>query len=141
MSLISNNSPVQSVIPGLLLAGSLLAGCSVSSSEITASGITTFDGIPVPGEVTFEAVDDKLVATGRAISAYPDSHGRFSATLPLPSGTSAGDSLRCRVTLRLSPPTESGLPVAFDYDVPPEKVVTLFRTVEPGKTLHFAVTQ
>ena len=91
--------------------------------------------------MTFEAVDEQLVAVGRAISVYPDSNGQFTVTIPVPPGQPANNRVRCRITLRLSPPTESGLPVAFDYDVPPEKVVTLLRNVESGVPLNFAVTQ
>jgi hypothetical protein len=126
---------------GLFLAIGTLGGCSGSSGGITTSGVTTFDGIPVPGEITFEAVDDRLVAIGRAVSVYPGTDGRFTATIPFPQEHLSGSPLRCRITLRLSLPTESGLPVAFDYDVPSEKVVTLLRDVESGRTLHFAITQ
>jgi hypothetical protein len=114
-------------------------GCSEQSDAITVTGRLLLDGIPTEGEILIDPVTRKNASSPPPVTVFADSDGHFSATIAY--ATQENGSLPCRIVLRVSPPSTGDVPAAFDEMAPPEKTVTLHRTLSDGDDLALLVTQ
>jgi hypothetical protein len=114
-------------------------GCSEQSDAITVSGRLLLDGIPTEGEILLEPMARKNASSPPPVTVFADSDGYFSATIA--HATEEDSGLPCRIVLRVSPPSTGDVPAALDETAPPEKTVTLHRTLSDGNELALLVTQ
>gem|GEM_PF-3302959 len=106
---------------------------------MSVTGELTYQGLAVPGEISFEPLDAQGLSIGRATSITVPTTGSFRVHLP----TISTDSQLYRLTVRVAPPApvEASLsinPNAFGANV---KTVPLVRTLQGQHTLHLAITQ
>lgn len=116
----------------------VVVGCSDEGS-LSITGELTYQGIAVPGEISFEPLDADGKSVGRATSITVPAHGSFRVHLP----KIATESQPYRLTVRVSAPNtaSTGSPInanAFGANV---KTVSLVRTLKDQQTLHLAITQ
>lgn len=106
---------------------------------MSITGELTYQGLAVPGEISFEPLNAQGSSVGRATSITVSANGSFRVHLP----TTSTDSQLYRLTVRVAPPapveaSSSINPNAFGADV---KTVPLVRTLQGPHTLHLAITQ
>ena len=94
----------------------------------------------MPGEISFEPVDEKGKVVGRAISIAVPENGYFQASLPKPDREPQPYRLVVRVAPPVSRDSKSSAINAstFGSNV---KTVPLSRELRSGQTLHLAITQ
>ncbi len=117
----------------------LAVGCS-NSSMLSISGELTFQGVAVPGEITFEPLDSSGKSVGRALSIAVPASGSFSASLP----AKAAESQPYRLTVRVAPPAATDAEAAAINPNPfgsGVKTVPLLRELKHGQKLVLAITQ
>lgn len=116
-----------------------IVGCSDAES-LSVSGLLTYQGVAVPGEITFEPIDANGKSIGRATAVTVSDRGAFRVSLP----SGAAESRPFRLMVRVAPPSPTGHadaainPAAFGAGV---KTVPLLRELRDGQKLVLAVTQ
>lgn len=123
---------------GLAIAALFMSGCGETGS-VSVSGAVCLDGVRTPAEIQIEQLDGEGNRVGRSVTAYADEQGKFSATIDSRSGT--GASLDCRLVVRVSQLSSSGLPTAFDENAGPEKSIHLRRVIRDNDSLNILLTQ
>ena len=116
----------------------LMCGCGGTGS-VTVNGSVCLDGRPTPAEILIEQLDPDGVRVGRSVTAYADEQGEFSASINPVSG--AVQSLDCRLVVRVSQLSSSGLPAVFDENAIPEKKIRLRRVLRDDDSLHILLTR
>ena len=115
-----------------------VTGCD-SDDGIPVTGTLLMDGRPTTGELVFETLGNNA-SPDDSVTAIADERGRFSAVVP--NAEAGEESITCRIVIRVTPLSESGMPSVFDPDAPPEKRVELLRDLDTkGSRLTFALTQ
>lgn len=127
------------LIPVVSFVASITIGCGGSADQVSFSGKLRLDGQPVPAELQFEQLDAEGSRVGRSVTVYADDQGDFKVSMITAAGTT--ERLECSLVVRVSRLTPKGLPAAFDYDAPPEKVVRLRRSMANGDSLSILLTQ
>lgn len=123
---------------GLAIAALFMSGCGETGS-VAVSGSVCLNGMRTPAEIQIEQLDAKGNRVGRSVTAYADEHGEFSATIEPVSGSAV--PLDCRLVVRVSQLSSSGLPAAFDENALPEKSIQLRRTILDNDSLSLLLTR
>lgn len=122
----------------LVLAAALLSGCGQPGS-VNVNGEVRLDGVPTSAEIQIEQLDIEGNRAGRSVTAYADDSGEFAASIEPVGG--AVLPLDCRLVVRVSQLSSSGLPAAFDENAPAEKAIRLRRSLQADDTLSILLTQ
>lgn len=122
------------VIATLLLS----SGCSAQSDGITVSGQLLLDGIATEGEIVIEPLVQKDVPTPSSVTVFADSNGRFTATIA--HQLESVDAIPCRVVVRVSTPTDADVPAALNEQAPPDRMVTLRRSLNQANEWSVLLT-
>lgn len=125
-------------LPEVLALTALLSGGCADATSMSVSGELTFEGVLVPGEISFEPLDAKGHAAGRAVTISVPESGTFNAALP--RRTQSPQPFR--LVLRVAPPRPTSAlsenVTAFSAEV---KTISLNRELQDGKKLLLAITQ
>jgi len=123
----------------LAVAAVSCGGCDDNGNTAVISGQVMLDGRRVPAEIQIEQLDDRGVRTGRSTTVFANESGKFSTSIE--RQTNEDGPLTCRLVVRISQLSRSGLPAAFDESAPREKVVRLRRVVRNNDSLTLLLTQ
>jgi hypothetical protein len=126
--------------PSLLLitAGSI-SGCNGAGGSVSVSGQVSLDGVQTPAEIQIEQLDADGKRVGRSVTSYADDQGRFSASIDVAVGVSG--PLECRLVVRVSEVSSSGLSSAFDESAQPGKATRLRRVIRDNDSLSLLLTR
>ena len=128
------------MIAALLMTTALLmTGCNDAGDSVAVNGNVRLDGVPVFAEIQIEQLDVDGNRVGRSATAYADDSGDFSAVIQPADSTSR--PLDCRIVVRGSEITSSGLLSAFDENSEPSKVTRLQRAIRDGDSLAILLTR
>jgi len=127
------------ILPLLAMAAVLIAGCDSAGDSVSVNGNVRLDGVPIPAEIQIEQLDADGNRVGRSATAYADNSGDFSAVIEPTDGTSR--RLDCRIVIRGSEVTSSGLLSAFDENSVPAKSTRLKRAILDGDSLAILLTR
>lgn len=127
------------MLPLLVMAAVLVAGCDSGGDSVSFNGKVRLDGVLIPAEIQIEQLDADGNRVGRSATAYADSNGDFSAVIDAAGGTSR--PLDCRIVVRGSEVTSSGLLSPFDENVGPAKAIHLRRAIRDGDALAILLTR
>ena len=123
----------------LTIAAVLMTGCNDVGDSVAVNGNVRLDGVPVSSEIQIEQLDVDGNRVGRSATAYADDSGDFSAVIEPADRTSR--PLDCRIVVRVSEVTSSGLLSAFDENSGPSKVTRLQRAIRDGDSLAILLTR
>ena len=125
---------------GLLLTASCsISGCGGAGESVFVSGQVSQDGVGALAEIQIEQLNVDGNRVGRSVTAYADEQGEFSATIEPAAGMSR--PLECRLVVRVSKVSSSGLPAAFDENASPEKAIRLRRFIRNNDSLNLLLTR
>ncbi len=123
----------------LLMTAGSISGCGGAGGSVFVSGQVSQDGIGTPAEIQFEQLNADGNRVGRSVTAYADQQGRFSASIEPAAGLST--PLECRLVVRVSNVSSSGLPTAFAENASPEKATRLRRVIRNNDSLNLLLTR
>jgi len=123
----------------LSIAAGLVCGCNGGGSSVSVSGQVSQDGAWTPAEIQIEQLNADGNRVGRSVTAYADEQGEFSASIEPAAGVSR--PLECRLVVRVSKVSSSGLPTAFDENASPEKATRLRRVIRNNDSLKLLLTR
>lgn len=123
----------------LLFSAGSICGCGGAGGSVFVSGQVSQDGIGTPAEIQLEQLNADGNRVGRSVTAYADEQGEFSATIEPAAGVSR--PLECRLVVRVSKVSSSGLPAAFDENASPEKATRLRRVIRDNVPLNLLLTR
>ena len=123
----------------LLISAGLIGGCGGAVGSVFVSGQVSQDGIGTAAEIQFEQLNADGNRVGRSVTAYADEQGDFSATIEPAAGVSK--PLECRLIVRVSKVSSSGLPTAFDENASPAKATRLRRVIRDDEPLNLLLTR
>jgi len=123
----------------LLMTAGSICGCGEGGSSVFVSGQVSQDGVRTPAEIQIEQLNADGNRVGRSVTAYADEQGEFSASIEPAAGVSS--PLECRLVVRVSKVSSSGLPTALDENARPEKATRLRRVIRNNDSLNFLLTR
>lgn len=123
----------------LLISAASISGCGGTGGSVFVSGQVSQDGTGTPAEIQFEQLNADGNRVGRSVTAYADEQGEFSATIEPAAGISR--PLECRLVVRVSKVSSSGLPTAFDENAVPEKATRLRRVIRNNDSINLLLTR
>lgn len=127
------------MLPLLAMAAVLVAGCDSAGDSVSFNGKVRLDGVPISAEIQIEQLDGDGNRVGRSAIAYADNSGDFSAVIEPADGTSR--PIDCRIVVRGSEVTSSGLLSTFDENSVPAKATRLKRAIQDGDSLVILLTR
>lgn len=127
------------MLPLLMMGAVLMAGCDGAGNSVSVDGNVRLDGTPITAEIQIEQLDADGNRVGRSAIAYADSSGDFATLIEPANGASR--PLECRIVVRTSEVTSSGLLSAFDENSGPTKAIHLRRAIRDGDSLAILLTR
>lgn len=123
----------------LAITAALVSGCGRDGGVVSVSGQVSLDGVGTPAEIQIEQLNADGNRFGRSVTVYADEDGVFSASIE--PADSISKPLECRLVVRVSEVSSSGLLSAFDESSLPEKAIRLRRAIGDNDSLSLLLTR